>query len=426
MPFYLSPMRFTILQMPSLYQATIVAVFFHTLIRYPVDPDNLDDRANYQNARHVYGIDYREHNIYTPEHTMRYYLENVPAEDGSNAVYLTIYDLTKDEKVFGPAVMDEYHYAPIEGTRLTQIESGNPYFNGRDFIFNYWGTREWPLNYRFLSGTVYENGINGQSGDGFDITVSAPTCAAEGYAVHTCIKCGYSYTTDIMGKLPHDYAENVVAPTCSTEGYTQYTCTMCGDTYRTDTTEKLPHNCGEYISNNDATCAHDGTKTGKCTVCGEKVTVTDEGTALPHTWTDATCEKAKTCKFCGATEGEPLGHDLKHYNAKAPTCENVGWDAYEKCLRCTYSTFARLPALGHDHVNGVCTRCGDRDGTIVPGEVTGDGKIDMADAYRIILHLSGKLTLNEAEQAAADVNGDGMVDFIDIYRIILYYREVTK
>jgi hypothetical protein len=212
-------------------------------------------------------------------------------------------------------------------------------------------------------------------------------------------------------------------PTCTAEGYTEYKCRNCGDTYRTDTTEKLPHSCGEYISNNDATCAHDGTKTGKCTVCGEKVTVTDEGTALPHTWTDATCEKSKTCKFCGATEGEPLGHDLKYYNAKAPTCENVGWDAYEKCLRCNHSTFARLPALGHDYRNGVCIRCGDRDGSIVPGEVTGDGKIDMADAYQIILYLSGKAELTEVERLAADANGDGRVDMLDVCRVMLTYKE---
>jgi hypothetical protein len=198
---------------------------------------------------------------------------------------------------------------------------------------------------------------------------------------------------------------------------------MCGGNYKSDIIEKLPHDVTEYASNNDATCAHDGTKTGKCTVCGEKVTVADEGTALPHTWADATCEKAKTCKFCGATEGDALGHDLKHYNAKAPTCENVGWDAYEKCLRCSYSTFARLPALGHEHVNGVCTRCGDRDGSIVPGEVSGDGKIDMLDAYQIILHLSGKLALDEVQLAAADVNGDGTVNLLDIYQIMLLYRE---
>ena len=213
-------------------------------------------------------------------------------------------------------------------------------------------------------------------------------------------------------------------PTCTAEGYTEYKCRGCGDSYRTDVTEKVPHNCTKYTANNDATCAKDGTKTGKCTVCGEKVTVLDDGTALPHTWTDATCEKAKTCKFCGAIAGEPLGHDLKFYNAKSPTCENVGWDAYEKCQRCNHSTFVRLPALGHDYYNGVCTRCGDWDGTIVPGEVTGDGRVDTMDAYRIILYLNGALDLTDIQLLAADVNGDAAVDMRDVHQILLRYREV--
>jgi hypothetical protein len=253
-----------------------------------------------------------------------------------------------------------------------------------------------------------------------------PTCTDEGCTLHTCTKCGYSYKSDATAKLPHDYAAQVIAPTCTAEGYTVHTCTVCGDRYQTDATEKLPHNCTEFRSNNDATCAHDGTKTGKCTVCGEKVTVADEGTALAHTWTDATCEAAKTCRYCGATEGEALGHDLKHYNAKAPTCESVGWDAYEKCLRCSHSTFARIAALGHEYVNGVCTRCGHRDGTIVPGEVNGDGRLDILDAYQIILYLSGKLELDEIQLAAADMNCDAAVDIMDVYQILLHYTERTE
>ena len=144
----------------------------------------------------------------------------------------------------------------------------------------------------------------------------------------------------------------------------------------------------------------------------------ESGVCRPCVWLN--------CLLCGATEGEPLGHDLKFYNAKTPTCENVGWDAYEKCLRCTYSTFARLPALGHDHVNGVCTRCGDRDGTILPGEVTGDGRIDLADAYRIIRYLTGKAELTEVERLAADVNGDGVIDTTDVCLLMLHYNETRN
>lgn len=30
-----------------------------------------------------------------------------------------------------------------------------------------------------------------------------------------------------------------------------------------------------------------------------------------HKWKKATCTKPKTCKECGATEGDPLGHKLE-------------------------------------------------------------------------------------------------------------------
>ena len=40
----------------------------------------------------------------------------------------------------------------------------------------------------------------------------------------------------------------------------------------------MGHSFGEYISNNDATSEKDGTKTAKCSVCGAKDTIVDEGT----------------------------------------------------------------------------------------------------------------------------------------------------
>ena len=43
--------------------------------------------------------------------------------------------------------------------------------------------------------------------------------------------------------------------------------------------------CGNYVSNNDATCTADGTKTAKCDRCDATDTVTDAGTVKlsnPH------------------------------------------------------------------------------------------------------------------------------------------------
>ena len=40
---------------------------------------------------------------------------------------------------------------------------------------------------------------------------------------------------------------------------------------------------------------------------------------------------------------------MKQYAAKAPTCTEIGWNAYETCSRCDYTTRTELPALNHDY-----------------------------------------------------------------------------
>ena len=50
---------------------------------------------------------------------------------------------------------------------------------------------------------------------------------------------------------------------------------------------------------------------------------------------------------------DPNNHDMMHHDAKAPTCTEIGWDAYETCQRegCTYTTKVELPALKHNLVH---------------------------------------------------------------------------
>ena len=58
----------------------------------------------------------------------------------------------------------------------------------------------------------------------------------------------------------------------------------------------------------------------KCARCGKK-----KGKPLGHEWEEATCESPKTCKRCGKTEGEPLEHDFAPATLDAPkTCRNCG------------------------------------------------------------------------------------------------------
>ena len=62
---------------------------------------------------------------------------------------------------------------------------------------------------------------------------------------------------------------------------------------------------------------------------------------------------------------DPNNHDLVHHDAKAPTCTEIGWDAYETCQRegCTYTTKVEIPALKHKLVHhdakaSTCTEIG--------------------------------------------------------------------
>jgi len=56
-------------------------------------------------------------------------------------------------------------------------------------------------------------------------------------------------------------------------------------------------------------------------------------------------------------EGNAHTHSLVDYEAKSATCTAVGWEAYVECSDCGYSTYTEIKALGHNYVNGICSRC---------------------------------------------------------------------
>ena len=56
------------------------------------------------------------------------------------------------------------------------------------------------------------------------------------------------------------------------------------------------------------------------------------------------------CDLCGMTisgrvEIPPVGHNIMQFDAKLPTFNTVGWEAYEKCSRCGYTTYVEIPKL---------------------------------------------------------------------------------
>ena len=119
------------------------------------------------------------------------------------------------------------------------------------------------------------------------------------------------YTTALeVSECEHDYEyEETQAPTCTDAGMATYTCSNCGDSY-TEAIPAIGHNYTDYISNNDATCTKDGTKTAHCeNDCGSQVTVADESSALGHNYVDFICTE------CGAFDLENIDFSGRYYIA---------------------------------------------------------------------------------------------------------------
>ena len=135
------------------------------------------------------------------------------------------------------------------------------------------------------------NPTGGYIWDGGRVTKPA-TCTEKGVRTYTCTGSSHTRTEDIPA-LNHSFAGQAYISdnnaTCEQDGTKTAKCVRYGtggcmatDTV-TDTDSKLGHLFEDYISNNDATYARDGTKTAKCVrydQCGETHTVPDEGSRL--------------------------------------------------------------------------------------------------------------------------------------------------
>ena len=262
-------------------------------------------------------------------------------------------------------------------------------------------------------------------------------CEQDGTKTAKCDRCDKTDTvTDAGSALGHTegkvVVENNVDPTCEATGSYDNViyCTVCKEerARETITVEKLGHSFTKYVSDGNATCTEDGTKTAKCDRCDKTDTVVDAGSALGHDWdngvvtTPATCikegvltytcqndkshtktevisidkdahawddgvvttnptctkdgEKTFTCahnnKHTYTEVVAKLGHDEVKHDAKAPACEDIGWKEYVTCTRCDYTTYEEIPSLGHtegavvveNKVAPACEKTGSYDNVV--------------------------------------------------------------
>ncbi len=70
-----------------------------------------------------------------------------------------------------------------------------------------------------------------------------------------------------------------------------------------------------------------------------------------HSGGEATCTAAAKCGGCSQPYGNtnPNNHALVHHEAKAPTCTAKGWEAYDTCSRCDYTTKVEIPMAAHTY-----------------------------------------------------------------------------
>ena len=204
-----------------------------------------------------------------------------------------------------------------------------------------------------------------------------PTCTTG----KTCTRCGTQY-----GKLGHDWGawqsrgnNSEHFRTCQRDGCDAVETVGCsGDSSATCITLGTCTTCGGQYYSAHTFPANQGWDSDaenhwrSCTVCHEAKTKV--GAHFFVQGNDSSCLKSAAtcvsppvyytnCAYCyrKGTDTyvhpwygpDPNNHDLVHHDAKAPTCTEIGWDAYDACQRegCTYTTKVEIPALKHKLVH---------------------------------------------------------------------------
>ena len=211
--------------------------------------------------------------------------------------------------------------------------------------------------------------------DGFVIRGTAGT-AAQAYAVNNEIAFETAPCT------AHQPVTETVVPTCRTGGFTRTVCAVCGAVTASANTAPVAH---KPVANDpiEATCTRPGYTGGThCAFCGLTLTQPTQTPALGHDEVVATEEYEYSayygmirhyCRRCELKWYETDGgsghvHDYTYRTDTVyPTCIKAGYTEHFCACGESYRD-GYTAALGHNYVNGVCSRCGNVEGTCDGGD----------------------------------------------------------
>ena len=226
--------------------------------------------------------------------------------------------------------------------------------------------------------------------------------------------------------------------TCTATGLTDgKQCSICGVmTVPQTVIAKKDHIAGDWIVDEEATLEKAGLRHKECSVCGNTVE-TEIIPQLSHTHNYTTNEIEPTCTekgsitktcACGDVQTEEiaaLGHNKTTHSAKAATCGEVGYNAYETCSRCDYSTKVEIPATGnHSIENGQCSVCGIFEITISFADKT--NRTVFTTSQQVWVQNGITVTNNKGESTSNVADYANPARFYKNSQIIVEYSGMTK
>ena len=234
-------------------------------------------------------------------------------------------------------------------------------------------------------------------------TVTTPaTCTGKGVRTYTCTSSSHTKTEDIPA-LNHsfdgqEYVSNNDA-TCEQDGTKTATCVRYGtggcmetDTV-TDTGSKLGHffEVEDYVSNNDATCEQDGTKTAKCVRygtggCMETDTVTDTDSKLGHLFEDYVSNNDATYEHDGTKTAKCVRYDQC---GETHTMPDEGSRLIAPPLYRVTDKDGRDIAYTAEQKGGVLTVTVDEDLAILTGRLSGIRTLKAQGVEKIVFVTKG-------------------------------------